>query len=919
MFIVIAVNISMLASIAAIDSIYMNLIILCIIIILSFIFYAVASSILVNRMILAPLHRLIESISKSTLIDNEISGIGRNDEIGELARAMLKTWKCFNMKNETLMSAMNDRDHRDQLLNTINIIAAILLDSDIPQFERSLYRCMGIMAATVDADRVYIWENSMNHGELCATQIYEWSERVEPQHGKDHTVNISYRDKFPQCGELLSKGQCINSLVCNMPDSLQVFSHSNALSVFLAPVFLQDRFWGFIGFENCHREIVFSENEVAILRSGCLMIASAFQRYNSITEIVNLQTNLKEALKEAQAASHAKSTFLAQMSHEIRTPMNSIVGFSELAMDDDVSLRTKDYLLKIIENAQWLLQIINDILDISKIESGKTDIERIPFDLGELFANCKTLIMPKASEKGINLHFYAEPSTGRKPLGDPTRLRQVLLNLLSNSVKFTNTGAINVLAEIKEKTDTNIVIYFEVKDSGIGMTDEQISKIFDPFTQAESGTTRQYGGTGLGLSITKNILDLMGGTLSVESKAGIGSRFSFVLAFDTITLTDEELLNREIALNRIDKPSFIGEVLLCEDNAMNQQVICEHLARVGLKTVVAENGKIGLDLFKDRLDKFGKDSGKLFDLILMDIHMPVMDGLEASSRILELGAGVPVIALTANIMSSDREIYRANGIDDYIGKPFTSQELWRCLLKYLAPIETNFHSEEKQRLPETWQKKRKKDTDIDSDEEFHKKLQLMFTRSNQNKFNEIAAAMKNNLPLAYRLTHSLKSNAGQIGMRKLQSAAAAVERKLKGGANSVTEEEMLHLETELSAVLEELSHLLDEQSIVNELDGVLFHSEKNAAPSPSAADISGEGNSLDYTINLFAKLEPLLKMGSPDCCKLIDNISAISGSMQVNKFRNILVQQIDDFEFDQALSTLTKLKEEITGHIGKSH
>jgi CheY-like chemotaxis protein len=380
----------------------------------------------------------------------------------------------------------------------------------------------------------------------------------------------------------------------------------------------------------------------------------------------------------ALAASRSKSVFLANMSHEIRTPMNSIVGFSEFALDEDASPKMRDYLTKIQINAELLLQIINDILDISKIEFGKMELEKIPFDMHELLAGCRALITPKAAEKEIALHFYAEPIIGKKPLGDPTRLRQVFVNLLSNAVKFTNSGVVILNAKVIEKSERTIKMYFEVKDSGIGMTPEQIEKIFDPFMQAETGTTRQYGGTGLGLVITKSIVELMGGTLSVESAPGIGSKFSFDITFDTIDI-DEDRLEKKIALNELEKPLFEGEVLLCEDNVMNQQVICEHLARVGFKTVVAENGKIGVEMVKDRREK----GEKQFDLIFMDIHMPVMDGIEASTKIIELDAGIPIVAMTANIMSGDLEKYKQSGMSDFIGKPFTSQELWRCLLKYI--------------------------------------------------------------------------------------------------------------------------------------------------------------------------------------------------------------------------------------------
>ena len=491
--------------------------------------------------------------------------------------------------------------------------------------------------------------------------------------------------------------------------------------------------------------------------------------------------------KDAEAVSLSKSAFLANMSHEIRTPMNSIVGFSELALDGENSPRTRDYLDKIKTNAQWLLQIINDILDISKVESGKMEFENIPFGFHELFSSCRTLLMPSAVEKGLTLYFYAEPSMGKRPLGDPSRLRQVFVNLLTNAVKFTNTGMVKLHAALMDRTDNTITMHFEVKDSGIGMTKAQIARIFDPFTQAESGITRKYGGTGLGLSISKNIIERMGGKLEVESTPGIGSKFSFDLVFDTVDVTDDEMFEKKIVLNELEKPSFEGEVLLCEDNVMNQQVICEHLSRVGLKTVIADNGQIGLDLVKWR-----KNSGeKQFDLIFMDIHMPVMDGLEASSKILELNTGIPIVAMTANIMSNDREIYRNSGMYDCVGKPFTSQELWRCLMKYLTPVTRN--SGEKNFI-------------LEAEAEFHKSLQLYFVKGNQNKVDEIRNAIKEgDIELAHRLAHSLKGNAGQLGKTILHGAASDVEKQLKHGENLVTEEQLRILETELYMVLNEFS------------------------------------------------------------------------------------------------------------------
>jgi len=383
--------------------------------------------------------------------------------------------------------------------------------------------------------------------------------------------------------------------------------------------------------------------------------------------------DLELELEAAKAANNSKSVFLANMSHEIRTPMNSIMGFLDLAMNGNVSKETMDYLVKIKTNAEWMLQIINDMRDITIIESGKLEMKNIPFDLHELFTGCMSSIVPMAVEKGIKLFFYAEPSVGKRPLSDPTRLRQVLVNLLSNAIKFTNTGIVKLHAALINMTKNNLTMHFEVKDSGIGMTGEQIERVLNPIL---------YGGAGLGLTITKNIIESMGGKLLIESTPGVGSKFSFDLTFDTIDMSSDNSQENKIIFNDFEKPMFKGEILLCEDNEMNQEVICEQLARVGINTVTADNGKIGLETFQDRIQK----DEKQFDMVFMDMHMPVMDGLEASEKIRKIDPKIPIIAVTANIMSDDMDIYKMSGINDCVGKPFKPQELWLCLMKYMTPV-----------------------------------------------------------------------------------------------------------------------------------------------------------------------------------------------------------------------------------------
>jgi signal transduction histidine kinase/DNA-binding response OmpR family regulator/ABC-type amino acid transport substrate-binding protein len=572
------------------------------------------------------------------------------------------------------------------------------------------------------------------------------------------------------------------------------------------------------------------------------------------------ESRLLETVEAVEAASASKSAFLANMSHEIRTPMNSIIGFSELAMDDDISLKTKDYLSRIIENSNWLLQIINDILDISKVEAGKMELESIPFDLHEVFTSCRTIILPKAKEKNLVLHFYAEPSTGKMLLGDPTRLRQVIINLLSNAVKFTSTGAVKLLADIIETENNRITIRFEVKDSGIGMTPEQIEKIYEPFAQADSGTTRKYGGTGLGLAITKRIVDLMGGKLAVDSTPGVGSIFSFNLKFGTIDAP--EGVRQAAIASKIDKPIFEGEVLLCEDNHMNQQVICDHLERIGLRTVVAENGKDGVELAQGRMEK----GEKPFDLIFMDIHMPVMDGLEATLKLIDLKIKTPIVALTANIMSIEMDVYIRSGMKGCLGKPFTSQELWRCLLKHLKPV--------------SWQTSADKNK-TENDEQLLKQLRCNFVNQNQSRYREIADALKaGDITLAHRYAHNLKSNAGLIDKPGLQKIAADLESALKDGQNKATEKQLENLETELSSVLDELSPLLN---------GTVYRTENNEISyDPAKAQI------------VYKELEPLLKKGNTKCLSYIEVLSGIPECES-------LIHQMEAFDFDSAYITLSEL------------
>ncbi|MDR2693276.1 MAG: transporter substrate-binding domain-containing protein [Chitinispirillales bacterium] len=505
-----------------------------------------------------------------------------------------------------------------------------------------------------------------------------------------------------------------------------------------------------------------------------------------------LEALVEERTEAAEAANRAKSAFLANMSHEIRTPMNSIIGFSELALDCEIPEEPKSYIHRILENSNGLLQIINDILDVSKIEAGKMTIENVPFDMHDVFALCRAATVPKSMEKGLMLHFYAEPIINKRLVGDPTRLRQVFINLISNAVKFTNNGVVKASATVISTAPDTIAIRFEVKDSGIGMTAEEMKRVMEPFTQADHSTTRKYGGTGLGLSIVKNLVELMGGELRVESTPGIGSRFGFDLIFGTIDTVETAKSKSEIADDDLTKPNLDGEILVCEDNRMNQEVIRKHLERVGLRVTIAENGKTGMDIVKDRAD----GGEKPFDLIFMDINMPVMDGLDAAAQITAIGVKTPIVAMTANVLSSDRELYERSNMYDCIGKPFTSQELWRCLLKHIKPID----------------KQQDRNNEQAYGDDILLEMRTIFVNDNQNTFAEFMEAIRHcDIQKANRIAHTLKSNAGTIGKPALQAAALDAEKRLANGENTLTPECLKTMETELNAVLAELESLRTEK------------------------------------------------------------------------------------------------------------
>ncbi len=561
-------------------------------------------------------------------------------------------------KNETELRK------RDLLLDAISRATAVLIKE--VDFDKSIARALDIIGKATMVNRVYLFTNHDDpaYAMPLMSQQYEWTDgSVADQIGNEELQNLPYEIACPRWYSILSCGQVVSGLVRDFPEPEKTaLSEQSIVSILAAPIFIENHFWGFIGFDDCKTERTWNETEEHILSTAANTIGFAFLRKRN-------EDALMAAKLKAEESDRLKSAFLMNMSHEIRTPMNGILGFISLLHEPDLTSDERDQYIDIVKKSgDRLLYTIHDIIDMARIESGQSPVVPTGTDIRGVITGLHSAFVREAGQKGLALNMRTDDHLPSDPLmTDRDKLNSILTNLLRNAIKYTHHGSIEFGYEFRGD-----YIRFFVTDTGIGIAPDKHRMIFERFVQADISHTRHFEGSGLGLSIAKAYTEMLGGTIGVGSEPGKGSTFWFTLPYlisHTVAGT-----HRDTALAGPEKITPPLNILVAEDDAINFDFLRVILSKYGHRVIHASNGLEAVNYCK---------SDQTIDLVFMDIKMPVMDGVEAIRHIRAFNTVLPVFVLTAYAAELDQELMPANGINGYLAKPVRKEEVLSCISSHL--------------------------------------------------------------------------------------------------------------------------------------------------------------------------------------------------------------------------------------------
>jgi len=597
---------------------------------------------------------------------------------------------------------MQEIEQRDYLLNILNETAGILLQSGFGSFAENFHRCLGILAEAVKVHRISIWKNIAKNNKLYYVHVFEWISGSKASEINIHSIDDSYHSEadlssysevIPGWEEALSGGSCINRLVRDMPQKEQeVFLRQGIRAVFATPVFIQDKFWGFVSYENHNSGRVFSDNERLVMRSGGLIIANALLQYDMMQHLHVAATQLEAALKEAQNANSAKSDFLARMSHEMRTPLTAVIGLSDLSLEKEgIDEETHTNLSRINSAGATLLSTVNDILDISKIEAGLLALVPTDYDVSSLVNDAVMQNILRIEEKPIKFLLDIKENMFSCLHGDELRVRQIMNNLLSNAVKYTAEGVVVLSLDCDREGDA-VWLSIKVRDTGRGIKSEDMKKLFNDYTQMDLEVNRGIEGTGLGLAITKKLVEAMNGSITAESEYRKGSVFTVKIEQKYVTDTRmspvviESLKRfryfsgkrgRNTQLSRVSLP--YARVLVVDDNLTNLDVAKGLMMPYGMKIDCVTSGPQAVNAISAEKVRY--------NAIFMDHMMPGMSGIEATRLIREIGTdyakNIPIIALTANAIAGNEELFLSKGFQAFLSKPIDVSRLDEAIRRWV--------------------------------------------------------------------------------------------------------------------------------------------------------------------------------------------------------------------------------------------